>query len=256
MYPMQLFSPILSFESDKNRERNTIETQMALLHSFVEDQNDIVVEKEYFDISISLCTNFEREGFDEMMQDIKNGLIIDCVIVKLNLSRLGNNYVEAGSYIERVFPFFNVRFISVNDHYDSKRDDVSLLVGMSNIYNEFYSRDLQRKYVVHIVSTGQMENFRQGSWLMDMKNNSKIPEYLIPDPEVAPVVKRIFRMFMDGETYAEIARTLNREGYLCPKAYKRKKAGIEVAEATEWKWSGGTVSKYFGKSILCGRQCA
>ena len=132
----------LSFESDKNRERNTIETQMALLHSFVEDQNDIVVEKEYFDIS-KTGTNFEREGFDEMMQDIKNGLI-DCVIVK-DLSRLGRNYVEAGSYIERVFPFFNVRFISVNDHYDSKRDDVSLLVGMSNIYNEFYSRDLAKK---------------------------------------------------------------------------------------------------------------
>ena len=107
----------LSFESDKNRERNTIETQMALLHSFVEDQNDIVVEKEYFDIS-KTGTNFEREGFDEMMQDIKNGMI-DCVIVK-DLSRLGRNYVEAGSYIERVFPFFNVRFISVNDHYDSK----------------------------------------------------------------------------------------------------------------------------------------
>ena len=166
----------LSFESDKNRERNTIETQMALLHSFVEDQNDIVVEKEYFDIS-KTGTNFEREGFDEMMQDIKNGMI-DCVIVK-DLSRLGRNYVEAGSYIERVFPFFNVRFISVNDHYDSKRDDVSLLVGMSNIYNEFYSRDLAKK-VVHIASTGQMENFRQGSWLMDMKKIQRVPDILFP----------------------------------------------------------------------------
>lgn len=78
-----------------------------------------------------------------MMQDIKEGNI-DCVIVK-DLSRLGRNYVEAGSYIERVFPFFNVRFISVNDHYDSFRDDISLLISMSNVYNEFYSRDLAKK---------------------------------------------------------------------------------------------------------------
>ena len=106
----------LSYESEKNRERNTIETQMVLLHNFVKEQKDIVVAKEYYDIS-KTGTNFERDGFNEMMQEIKEGNI-DCVIVK-DLSRLGRNYVEAGSYIERVFPFFNVRFISVNDHYDS-----------------------------------------------------------------------------------------------------------------------------------------
>ena len=97
----------LSYESEKNRERNTIETQMVLLHNFVKEQKDIVVAKEYYDIS-KTGTNFERDGFNEMMQDIKEGNI-DCVIVK-DLSRLGRNYVEAGSYIERVFPFFNVAF--------------------------------------------------------------------------------------------------------------------------------------------------
>lgn len=132
----------LSYESEKNRERNTIETQMVLLHNFVKEQKDIVVAKEYYDIS-KTGTNFERDGFNEMMQDIKEGNI-DCVIVK-DLSRLGRNYVEAGSYIERVFPFFNVPFISVNDHYDSFRDDISLLISMSNVYNEFYSRDLAKK---------------------------------------------------------------------------------------------------------------
>lgn len=123
----------LSYESEKNRERNTIETQMVLLHNFVKEQKDIVVAKEYYDIS-KTGTNFERDGFNEMMQDIKEGNI-DCVIVK-DLSRLGRNYVEAGSYIERVFPFFNVRFISVNDHYDSFRDDISLLISMSRCFEK------------------------------------------------------------------------------------------------------------------------
>ena len=99
----------LSYESEKNRERNTIETQMVLLHNFVKEQKDIVVAKEYYDIS-KTGTNFERDGFNEMMQDIKEGNI-DCVIVK-DLSRLGRNYVEAGSYIERVFPFLSLIHIS------------------------------------------------------------------------------------------------------------------------------------------------
>lgn len=70
----------LSYESEKNRERNTIETQMVLLHNFVKEQKDIVVAKEYYDIS-KTGTNFERDGFNEMMQEIKEGNI-DCVIVK------------------------------------------------------------------------------------------------------------------------------------------------------------------------------
>ena len=130
----------LSYESEKNRERNTIETQMVLLHNFVKEQKDIVVAKEYYDIS-KTGTNFERDGFNEMMQDIKEGNI-DCVIVK-DLSRLGRNYVEAGSYIERVFPFFNVRFISVNDHYDSFRDRLVLETTMEMILCMFESCDTE-----------------------------------------------------------------------------------------------------------------
>lgn len=107
----------LSLESEENRERNTIETQMELLKKFVDQTTDIVVEKEYFDIS-KTGTDFERSGFDEMMQDIRSSRI-NCVIVK-DLSRLGRNYVEAGNYIERVFPFFDVRFIAVTDGYDSE----------------------------------------------------------------------------------------------------------------------------------------
>lgn len=136
----------LSYESEKNRERNTIETQMVLLHNFVKEQKDIVVAKEYYDIS-KTGTNFERDGFNEMMQDIKEGNI-DCVIVK-DLSRLGRNYVEAGSYIERVFPFFNVRFISVNDHYDSFRDALYAIVAEVSYYLSGFSKEINRDYLIN-----------------------------------------------------------------------------------------------------------
>lgn len=115
----------LSEESEANRERATIETQMGLLRRFAADSDDIVVEKEYFDISYS-GTNFNRPGFEEMVQDMRKG-IINCIIVK-DLSRLGRDYIETGNYIERVFPFFNVRFIAVTDGYDSNKSGEELLV--------------------------------------------------------------------------------------------------------------------------------
>ena len=106
----------LSLESDVNKERGTIENQMELLRKFVDGTDDIVVEREYMDVS-KTGTNFDRDGFEEMMRDIRDGHV-NCVIVK-DLSRLGRNYVEAGNYVERVFPFFEVRFIAVTDGYDS-----------------------------------------------------------------------------------------------------------------------------------------
>ena len=239
----------LSYESEKNRERNTIETQMVLLHNFVKEQKDIVVVKEYFDIS-KTGTNFERDGFNEMMQDIKEGTV-DCVIVK-DLSRLGRNYVEAGSYIERVFPFFNVRFISVNDHYDSSKDDVSLLVSMSNVYNEFYSRDLAKKIRSSYRTSWANGEFPSGQMAYGYEKDKDNPHQLIPDPVAAPVVKKIFQYFIDGMTYAEIARKLNAGGYLCPKAYKMDKAGKANEKSAAWTWSGGTVHKILENQYYVG----
>ena len=87
-------------------------------------------------------TNFDRPGFTQMMEDIKHGKI-NCVIVK-DLSRLGRNYVETSNYIERVFPFFHVRFLAVTDDFDSFREGVDLTVPLKNIINEFYSKDLAK----------------------------------------------------------------------------------------------------------------
>lgn len=132
----------LSEETEANRQRATIETQMDLLRKFVAENDDMVVAKEYFDISYS-GTNFDRPGFEEMIQDMRNGLI-NCIVVK-DLSRLGRNYVETGDYIERVFPFFDVRFIAVTDGYDSNKSGEELLMPLKNIVNEMYVKDLSKK---------------------------------------------------------------------------------------------------------------
>lgn len=129
----------ISTETEETIERGTIETQVELMKNYVADTEDISVAEVYKDSDYS-GTNFDRPGFTQMMEDIKHGKI-NCVIVK-DLSRLGRNYVETSNYIERVFPFFHVRFLAVTDDFDSFREGVDLTVPLKNIINEFYSKDL------------------------------------------------------------------------------------------------------------------
>lgn len=127
----------ISMETEETLERGTIETQVELMKNFVADTEDISVAEVYRDSDYS-GTNFDRPGFVQMMEDIKHGKI-NCVIVK-DLSRLGRNYVETSNYIERVFPFFHVRFLAVTDDFDSFREGVDLTVPLKNIINTYMSK--------------------------------------------------------------------------------------------------------------------
>lgn len=239
----------LSLESEENRERNTIETQMELLKKFVDQTTDIVVEKEYFDIS-KTGTDFERSGFDEMMQDIRSSRI-NCVIVK-DLSRLGRNYAEAGNYIERVFPFFDVRFIAVTDGYDSEKGEANLAVCMSNIFNEYYSRDLGKKIKAAARSNWEKGKCVAGNIVYGLKRDPADKYHIIHDEETAPNVVRIYDMFLAGATYAEIAATFNKEGLLNPRAYKRFKSTGKIPDTFDIRWQAGSIPKLLSNRYYIG----
>lgn len=240
----------LSFESEANKERGTIENQMELLKKFVEGADDIVAEHEYMDVSMT-GTNFERSGFEEMMRDIRDGRI-NCVIVK-DLSRLGRNYVEAGNYVERVFPFFEVRFIAVTDGYDSIREGADLSVCMANIFNEFYSRDLAKKIRASYRSHWKKGSNVCGNLAYGLMSDPMDKHHIIADPDTAPVVVRIFEMFVNEEMgYAQIAKTLNDEGVIGPKAYKDFKRKKELPEDYNPEWRGGTVSRMLCNPYYAG----
>lgn len=132
----------ISMETEQTLQSGTIDVQIELIKNYVKDTEDIEVVDVYADSDYS-GTNFDRPEFTRMMEDIKHRKI-NCVIVK-DLSRLGRNYVETSNFIERVFPFFNVRFIAVTDDFDSFREGVDLTIPLKNIINEFYSRDLAKK---------------------------------------------------------------------------------------------------------------
>ena len=132
----------LSYETEANRERDTVETQVAYLKNFIDEQEDMELADIYADVSFS-GTNFERPEFERMMEDIRLGKI-DTVITK-DLSRLGRNYIDSGTYIERIFPLFHVRYIAVNDDFDTNREGTDLTMPLKNIINEWYARDLSNK---------------------------------------------------------------------------------------------------------------
>ena len=132
------------------RESNSISNQKDLIKNFLKDKKDIVVVSERVDDGYS-GSNFERPAFQMMLEDIKKG-IVDCVVVK-DLSRFGREYIDAGKYIERLFPALGVRFIAVNDHYDSlegKSQADEIVIPFKNLINDAYCRDISIKIRSHL----------------------------------------------------------------------------------------------------------
>lgn len=177
----------LSEETEENRERATVETQMELLRKFAAEREDMVIAREYADISCT-GTNFERPGFEEMMRDMRDG-VIDCIVVK-DLSRLGRDYVEKGNYIERVFPFFDVRFIAVTDGYDSDKPGEELLMPLKNMINEMYVKDLSKKMKSAYRAMWQKGEYSSGSVPYGYVNEGR---RLHPDDGATVLCLRILR---------------------------------------------------------------
>lgn len=234
----------LSEETEENRERATVETQMELLRKFAAEREDMVIAREYADISCT-GTNFERPGFEEMMRDMRDG-VIDCIVVK-DLSRLGRDYVETGNYIERVFPFFGARFIAVTDGYDSEKAGGELMMPLKNMVNEMYVKDLSRK-----MKTAHRAYWRKGEYSSGAVPYGyvNVDRHLYPDGKVKGTVQEIFRLFLEGCSLKEIARRISVET-VNPRAYKLVQAGREIPEGMNTKWNCVTV-----RSILVNRAYA
>ena len=130
---------------DKHTHTTSIETQQLIIARYLEQNPEIIVVQTYIDNGAT-GTNFHRPGFQQMLSDIEAGLI-NCVIVK-DLSRLGRNVIDTGYYIERYFPIQKVRFIAVNDRYDSSSPDNAhdgIIIPLRNMINEAYAMDIARK---------------------------------------------------------------------------------------------------------------
>ncbi len=200
VYSACIYTRLSRDDSDKEEkaESNSITNQKALIRDFLSGHPEIEIVSEHEDDGYS-GVNFDRPGFNAMMDEIRSGKV-NCVVVK-DLSRFGRNYIEAGNYIERVFPFMNVRFIAINDGYDSaekRSQSDSLIIPFKNLINDAYCKDISIKIRSQLEikrKKGEyIGSFAAYGYLKDPQDKNK----LIVDPFAAEVVRSIFRWKLEA----------------------------------------------------------
>ena len=215
------------------------------------NEKGIKVLRVYKDYEYS-GTNFKRPGFLEMMEDIRIGRI-NCIIVK-DMSRFGREYLEISNYVEKVFPFLEVRFISVNDNLDTKdgiKSDKSYEIAIKNIFNDLYAKDIAKK-----VKASKEVKMKQGSFIGAMapygykveKINGK--RVLVIDEKVADIVRLMFHLAGQGKSYIKIARELTKT-YTTPAEYKRTSRVFKGTEDLK-QWDISSISKILSDEVYIG----
>lgn len=242
----------LSVEDSGKLGADTIEIQKMLIRSYVEKQQDMNLCAVYCDNGRT-GTNFERPGFDRLMQDVRAGKI-DCVVVK-DLSRFGRNYLETGTYLERIFPFLDVRFVAVNDNFDTltaERSRDGYIIPLKNIMNEAYSKDISRKICPALASKQEKGEFI-GSWAPYGYRKCTDDHHRIePDPETAPVLQEIFQWRLEGMSYVQIARCLNNRGTPSPAQYHYINGHIKSERYSKSPWYAGTIKNMLSNEVYLG----
>ena len=131
----------LSKDDGDKEESDSISNQKELIKDYLKSKSEVQIISVHVDDGFS-GVDFNRPAFLEMMEEIRTGKV-NCVVVK-DLSRFGRNYIEAGKYIQKVFPFLGVRFIAINDHYDSAEGSSitdNIMIPFKNLINDSYCRD-------------------------------------------------------------------------------------------------------------------
>lgn len=209
----------LSVEDSGKPGADTIEGQKNLLLHFIENDKSLALYGLFCDNGRT-GTDFERPEFEKLMEAVKHGEV-DCIVVK-DLSRFGRNYKETGNYLERIFPFLGVRFIAVNDGFDTltaERGADGYLVPLKNLINEVYSKDISKKSG-SALATKQKNGDFIGAWApYGYRKCADDPHKLEPDEATAPVVRQIFQWRVDGMSVTRIAKKLNDSGIPSPSAY-------------------------------------
>ena len=220
-------------------ESNSISNQKELIRDFLKDKEDIVVVSERVDDGYS-GSSFERPSFKLMLEDIKKG-VVDCVVVK-DLSRFGREYIDSGRYIERLFPALGVRFIAVNDGYDSlegKDQSDEIIIPFKNLINDAYCRDISVKIRSHLEVKRRNGEFIGAFAPYGYQKDGEDHHRLVVDTYAAGVVQDIFRMKLHGMSQDGIAKRLNESGILPPAEYKASigssyQTGFQSKEKSEW----------------------
>lgn len=243
----------LSREDGDSSESNSISNQRQIIKSYAKE-NDIKLSYEYVDDGFS-GSNFDRPHFKNMIDDLNKGKF-NIIIVK-DLSRFGRDYIESGKYLQKIFPEKGVRFISVNDNYDSENADMSdthLILPIRNFINDSYCRDISMK-----VKSSKEVKRKNGEFIgafapFGYKKDDKDKHKLVIDKEVSHIIERIFNMKIEGYSSKAIADFLNSIGTITPSKHKENNGdnfntGFVVKNA---KWDAKMINRIISNKVYIG----
>ncbi|MCL2053346.1 MAG: recombinase family protein [Oscillospiraceae bacterium] len=228
----------LSVEDSGRKNSDTIETQIELVSSYISQQPHLSQFDIYADNGVS-GKDFERPSWNRLMDDIRSGRV-DCVVVK-DLSRFSRNYIETIEYIEKIFPFMCVRFISVNDGYDSETstgNNERLIIALKSLVNDRHIKDISRKMVCSHNIRREKGEFTGLYAPLGYAKSATEKGRLVIDEEIAPVIKKIYEWRAEGIGKTEICKRLDNAGIPTPLGWRQKKYGVYTTgnyKATIWQ---------------------
>lgn len=209
----------LSVLNNGKPDGDSLESQISLMEEYVSKRPYLHYVKLYQDNGYT-GTNFSRPAWDELLRDIKTGKI-NCIVVK-DLSRLGRNYIEAGEFLEKECPRLGIRFISINDGYDSLslNSTEELTAALKNIINDYYAKDISRKSCSALAIKRHKGEYVGSYAPYGYQKDPADKNHLLIDPVAAPFVRQIYEWRAAGDGYGTIARRLNEQGVPSPGRYR------------------------------------
>lgn len=257
-YKAGIYARLSSDQDEKKNE--SVEVQIEIARKFVEEFNRnktgevIDVIECYTDLG-KTGSNFERAGFLRLLQDIRLGEI-NCVIVK-DLSRFGRNYLEAGNYIEKIFPFLGVRFIAVADGFDTGKEgneNKQMASEIKNLVNDMYAKDFSKKAKLHLKQRREEGSYVGGpppyGYMAEWNGKRRV---LIPDENTEGIVRFIYEKFVETESYTAVADELNHRQINPPSLYKKTKEVYHAPDAGAYKgWDKSAVERILKSETYTG----
>ena len=245
----------LSREDGDKEESNSVTGQKDLIRDYLCRHPELRERGMKVDDGYT-GSNFDRPGFQEMMAEVKAGKI-NCIVVK-DLSRFGRDHLDAGEYIEKIFPFLGVRFIAINDHYDSMHSNPEsdeLVIPFKNLINEAYCRDTSIKTRSQLEIKRRRGEFIGSFAVFGYKKDPADRHRLVVDEYAANVVRDIFNWKLRGVSAGDIADRLNGAGIPTPMDYKRSQ-GLSYSTSFRVKaesvWSAGMILRILKNPVYTG----
>lgn len=220
----------LSVEEFGDRvESESISSQRLIITDYILQSNDLkqMKREEYIDDGYT-GVNINRPSVQRLLEEVKQGKV-SCIIVK-DLSRFIRDYILLGDYLDNIFPFMGIRFISVNDGYDSEKEKgngTGLDIQFKSLLYDFYSKDVSEKIKTSTTALKKQGKFLAWSPPLGYMKDPEDKHKIIVDEKTAPIVKRVYELALKGLSTRKIALMMNEEGHITPNDRKKELTNMD-----------------------------